>query len=75
MAVDGDDDLARRDAELMGRTVDNALIGLVRNEPIDVGCGVTRCLESIFDHVGDHRHGMAEDLAALHAQVADGAGR
>ena len=27
------------------------------------------------DHIGDHRHGVTEDLFALHAQMPDGAGR
>ena len=67
--------LAGRNAELMRRTVDDPLVGLMRNEPIDVGDGVARRLEGVLDHVGDHRHGMAKHLAAFHAQVADGAGR
>ena len=62
-------------AEFMGRTVDDALIGLVRDEPVDVGGRIAGDLKGVLDHVGDHRHGMAEHFAAFHAQMADGAGR
>ena len=37
-----DDHLLRRDAELAGGVVDDALVGLVRHEPVDVGRGGSR---------------------------------
>ena len=75
VAIDRDHHFFRSDAELVRGTVDDALIGLVRHEPIDIGSGVARRLEGIFDDVGDHRHGVLEHLAALHAQMADCLGR
>jgi len=46
VAVDRGDDFGRRDAELVCRTVDDALVGLVGNEPIDVGCRIAGGLEA-----------------------------
>ena len=69
----GDDDLFRRDAELLGGGVDDALVRLVRHEPVDVlraSCAVAAKASSI--DVGDHDDGVAEDLAALHPQDAGG---
>ena len=53
--VDGGDDLRRGDAELVRRAVDDALVGLMRHEPVDVVGGVAGRLERVLDHVGDHR--------------------
>ncbi len=59
----------------LARIVDDALVGLVRHEPVDVVGGIAGGLEGVLDHVGDHRHGVLEHRAALHAQVPDGLGR
>ena len=48
MAVDRDDDLFGRDAELLRRVVDDALVGLMRHEPIDVGRRVAGVLERVL---------------------------
>src|SRR5690349_2777833 len=58
----------------MRRSVDDSLIRLVWNEPIDLVRGVTGHLKGILDNIGDHRHRMAEHLATFHAQVAYGSG-
>ena len=75
MAVHGDHHLVRRDAELMGRAVDDPLVGLVRYKPVDIGRAGAGGLEGVVDHVGDHRDRMLEHVAAFHAQMADGLGR
>lgn len=46
MQVDGNHNLFERDAQLLGRAVNNAAIGLVRNQPIDVVRGRSGCLEA-----------------------------
>ena len=63
------------DAELPGARVDDPLIGLVRHEPVDVVGGGAGRLEGGVDDVGDHADRVLEDLAPLHAHMADGAGR
>ena len=42
--------------------VDDALVGLVRDEPIDVRSSNSCLGKRRFDHVGDHADGMLEDL-------------
>ena len=71
MLFDGHDHLFRSDAELLRGVVDDALVGLVRHEPVDIVGGVAGSLEGILDHVGDHSHGVLEDGAPFHAKVAD----
>ena len=63
------------DAQPVGHALEDALVGLVRDEPVDVGdrdAGVGR---GGGDRLGDIDHGVAEHLVALHPQVADRAGR
>ena len=57
---------------LWAECVDDALVGLVRHEPVDVGGGIAGGAERILDHVGDHRHRVLEHRSPFHAQVADG---
>jgi hypothetical protein len=73
--VHGGHHLLRRDSQLSGAVVDDALVGLVRHEPVNVVSGIAGCLKGLLDHVGDHRHRVLEDRAAFHAQVPDGLGR
>ena len=47
----------------------------MRHEPVDVVGGEAGRGEGVLDDVGDHADGVLEDLAAFHAQMADGAGR
>ena len=56
---------------LMRRAVDDALVGLVRHEPVEVARGIAGRLEGVLDHIGDHRHRVLEHLPAFHAQMAD----
>ena len=70
-----DDHLLRCDAELVGGVIDDALVGLVRHEPVDVGSRGPGRTKGILDHVGDHRHGVLEHRAAFHAQEANRFGR
>src|SRR5262249_57677292 len=75
MPIDRGDDLSRWDAELVRRAVDNPLVRLMRNEPVDVLGRVAGDLEGVLDHIGDHRHGVAKHFATFHAQMADSASR
>ena len=69
--VDGDDHLFARDAELVGRGVDDAAVGLMRHEPVDVGGGSRRRPRNSLDDVRHHADGVPEHLLAFHAQMAD----
>ncbi len=71
MLVDGEDDLAMGDAELVGGGLDDAPVGLVRHEPVDGVGGDAGVVETAPDHVGHHADRVPEHLLALHAQVAD----
>ena len=61
-------------SELLRRTVDDPSIGLMRDEPSRSSASAGR-LEGVLDHAGDLPDGEAEDLLALHAQMADRLGR
>jgi hypothetical protein len=71
VAIDRSDDFLGRDAKFVRRTVDDPLVRLVRDEPIDIGSRIAGGFEGVLDHVGDHRHGVPEYLPAFHAQMAD----
>ena len=75
MPVDGGHHLVRGNAELVRRAVDDALVCLVRHEPVDIRGRCAGRREGVLDHVGDHGDRVLENLAALHAQMADGLGR
>lgn len=75
MPVNGDDDALMVNAELVGGGVDDATIGLMRHEPVDIGASQPRLLEGVPDRLRQIDDGVAEDLLALHAQEADGLGR
>ena len=73
--VDRDNDLFGRQVELARGRIEDACIGLVRHDPVDIG-SLRPCIHQNFaQHVGKVHDRMAEDLAALHAQLADLAGR
>ena len=74
MAVHGHDGLLRRNSELLSGRVDNPAIGLVGDQPVDfVGAdaGGRQRLARDLRQIG---HGVAEDLASLHSEVAGGLG-
>ena len=50
-----------------GRSLDNALIGLMRNEPVHITDGYTGSGTGSLDGLGDIDNGMAEHLVAGHA--------
>ena len=60
------------DVQLLGRAVEDSLIGLVGHEPVDFRHGNARRLRRGLDRCRDIGHGVAEDLLALHAQIAGG---
>src|SRR5688500_6302713 len=71
----GGNHLVLRNSELFGAGVDDALVGLVRHEPVDVVRPGSGRLESRVDDVGDHADGMLEHLAPLHPHMPDSARR
>src|SRR5262245_55013023 len=75
MAVHGNNNFFGRNAQLVGGSIDDALVGLMWHEPVDIGSRIASCLEGILDHVGDHGHRVLEDLPPLHSETANGLGR
>src|SRR5262245_2889411 len=71
MAVKRHHHLFRRNTELVSRAIDDALVGLVRDEPGDVLGAITRIAENSLDHVSDRPDGIAEYVSALHPQMTD----
>src|ERR1700676_1375829 len=75
MLVDGEHHFLRRNMKLVRRSISDSLVGLVRNEPVDVLCGGAGRFESIHDYVGYHAEGMLEHLADLHPEISHRTGR
>ena len=73
--VDGDHHALRRQAELAADAVDDALVGLVRHEPVDVHGRQAGLARAPRHHGRDVDDRVPEDLVALHPQQAGGAGR
>src|SRR5437762_8929882 len=61
--------------QFVRRSIDDSLVCLVRDEPVEVLSRGSRGVEGIDDHVGDHTDRMLENLAAFHTQMPDGLGR
>src|SRR3546814_213212 len=72
MLANSDDDLLRRQADTLRRAVENALVGLMRHEPVDIGGSEPGRRQRFLDGVGDIDDGMAKDLPALHTHMAGG---
>src|SRR5512133_3959788 len=69
-AVDVDDDLLARDAERGRGGLDDADVGLVGDEEVDVLDGAPGALERLAAGGGHPPHGVTVDVRALHAQDA-----
>ena len=61
VAVDSRHDLLGRDAELVRGAVDDALVGLMRHEPVEIVGRIARVVKHILDHIGDRADGETED--------------
>src|SRR5215471_8096648 len=72
VAIKRHDDFAGGDTELVRSAVDDALVGLMGDKPVDVLGTIAGLLKDALDHVGDRRNRVAEDFASFHPQVADG---
>jgi len=70
--VNGDNHLFFSQIELLRGGIDNALVGLMGDEPIDVFSRNSGFRKLCLDDVGDHADSMLEDLPALHSEMANG---
>ena len=75
MAVDGDDDALGRKPQFASGALENALVGLVRHQPVDVADGQAVGFQGLEGDVGEIGDGMLENLASGHLNGADGLGR
>ena len=57
---------------LSAEAVDDAPVGLMRHEPVDVAGRRAGVSEASVDYVGHHADGVAEHFLALHPQMAGG---
>src|SRR3990170_2434495 len=74
MLIDRNDDACRIETKLPCSTVQDALIGLMRYEPVNIR-RIIACLgQSGVDHLADLGHCMAKYLRTVHADMSDGAG-
>src|SRR3546814_5026846 len=74
VAIDSHHHLFRRQMQPMTHAVDDAAIGLVRHQPVDLALGDAVGGDGGVDRLGELHDGVAEDLLALHAQQPRGAG-
>ena len=75
MLIDRHDDLFRRQTELARGRVEDAGIGLVRHDPVDIGGGQARRASSTSPiTAGEVDDRVAKHLAPLHPHLADRAG-
>src|SRR5262245_40557223 len=72
--VEGHHYLVGWNAELLADTVEDALVGLMRNVEVDLVGGVARHHERFLDHARDFLYRMAKNLAPVHAQMSGGLG-
>ena len=68
MLVDGDDDLLGRHAELARQEIQDADVGLVRNQPVDLADVNAGLGAGVAGGAVQHRDGLLEDGLAVHAQ-------
>src|SRR3546814_5545518 len=68
---DRDDDLFGRKPQLLGGGVEDALVGLVRHDPIDLVGAVSGDGEHLVEDVRQVHDRMAKHFLALHAKLAD----
>src|SRR4029078_10729605 len=70
-----DNDAFRVQPKLPRSAVQDAPIGLVGHKPVDILSNIDGLAQSGLDHLTDLGHGMAKYLWAVHAEIADRAGR
>ena len=63
------------EAKLSCCTVQDTLIGLMGNEPVDIGGLIASLVKRCADHLADLCHCVAKYFWTVHADMADGAGR
>ena len=69
VAIDGDYHPLRRQAELPPHGVDDAQVGLVRHQPVDIPPLQPVGRERLIHRFGKPDHGVAEHLAPIHDQM------
>ena len=75
MALDGDHHFFLRQAKFSGGAVENALVGLMGHQPVDVFGGEAVGVERFTDDGRQVFDRVAKDLAPDHAYMTDGLGR
>ena len=69
MILHGDDHFLHRQAELVGRRLDDAQVGLVRNEPVDVAALDSILRQRFVDQLRQRPDGNLEHFVPLHLQA------
>ena len=67
-SVDGGDQLVRRELQLLRRALHDADVGLVRDQPVDVGVAAAGLLEHRAGDALEHADGELEHRRAVHLQ-------
>ncbi|ENN85877.1 hypothetical protein RHSP_17726 [Rhizobium freirei PRF 81] len=75
MKVDGDHNFFGSNPELLGGAVDDAPVGLMRHQPVQIVHGRAGRIEGSLDDIRDHADGVLEHFAPRHVQNADRARR
>ena len=74
--INGQHNLGRIKPQFFGGCINDAGIGLMRHDPVDIRSGVKLGRSQRFvHHARQIGHGMTKNLAAFHTQFANGAGR
>ena len=68
MRTDGGDDLFQRDADTFCSRLNNADVGLMRDQPIDLVDAHAGRVEHLAGDIAEHPHRKLEDRLTVHAQ-------
>ena len=69
VVLDGQDHFVHAQAQVFGGRVDNALVGLVRHNPIDLIGGVSGFFDNVICNFCQHFDGKFEYAGTVHADV------
>ncbi len=75
MTINRHNHLILGNTKLARRTIENALVGLMRHQPVDIARLQAGIGQDFADNAGKVCHSVAEDFLTFHAQMPDGLGR